>query len=161
MADEELPERPVSDHPNYVTPTGLRQLREQLEDLGRRRAELLAAADTSDERAAATAKDELRYVDRDARYVERRLASAIVVEPAKQKRGEVAFGATVTARDRAGETHTYTIVGEDEADSDAGKVSYVSPLAKALMGAKIAQAVMWRRPAGNLRLLIEHIEYDR
>lgn len=157
--DEDLPERPVSDHPNFVTPSGLRQLQDQLAGLESRRVELLEAASSRDEQEAAVAGDELRYVDRDLRYVERRIASAMPVEPAGQPRGVVAFGATVTARDRAGELHTYTIVGEDEADPESGKVSHVSPLAKALMGARIAQAVTWHRPAGDLRLLIERIEY--
>lgn len=155
---EELPERSVSEHPNYVTPEGLRQLRDQLGQLGRRRAELLESASGAGEEEAPAA-DELRYVERDVRYLERRLASAIEVEPGKQPRGVIAFGATVTARDHAGSRHTYQIVGEDEADPDAGKISHVSPLAKALMGAKIAQPVTWRRPAGDLRLLIERIEY--
>lgn len=157
--DEELPERPVSEHPNYVTPLGLKLLEEEFSALERRRLELLDAASSAHDQAAAGARDELRYVDRDRVYFQRRLASAILIEPAAQPRDVIAFGATIAARDPAGHTRTYAIVGEDEADPDAGKVSYASPLGKALMGARVGQPVTWRRPAGDLRLSIRRIEY--
>ena len=182
---EPPPERPISEHPNYVTPTGLQQLRDEQEELGRRRVELLELLDHADEQEVPAdeeqvARDKLSYVDRDLRYVQARLESAIPVDLKTQPRHEVAFGATVTvaasgkglggASQPAGAQgdsvsldarphQTWSIVGEDEADPDDGKVSYVSPLAKALLGAKAGQRVTWHRPAGPLRLTVERILY--
>jgi transcription elongation GreA/GreB family factor len=163
--EEPLPERAVSDQPNYVTLQGLNQLKAELEELGRRRAELRAILSRAagndlpaDEEQVAA--EELRYVDRDLRYFERRIESAIQIDLSRQPLHEVAFGATVTVRAPSG-VQRWTIVGEDEADPDAGKVSYVSPLARALLGARVGQKVVWRRPAGPLRLTVEKIAYKR
>jgi transcription elongation factor GreB len=157
-SDEPLPPRRISDHPNYVTPRGLEELRRELGRLTARRGELAAMVDDP-----ATA-EELRHVERDLTYVEARVGSAIVVDPARQPRGEVAFGATVTVRETAGDapavSRTYRLVGEDEANADVGKVSYVSPLARALLGARVGQTVTWQRPAGDLALTVDRIEYS-
>jgi len=148
-----LPERPVSDHPNYVTPEGLAALEREAGELQARRLDLLARGDD------AMAAEELPHVDRDLRYYAARLGSAIVVDPSAQPAGEVAFGAAVTVKGEGGE-QTFTIVGEDEADLAALKVSYVSPLAEALMGAHVGDRVTWHRPAGDLELTVERIAYD-
>jgi len=172
---EPLPERPVSDHVNYVTPAGLAQLKGELETLGRRRAELLAQLAAGDLPAdeEQLAREELRYVDRDLRYFDSRIESAQLVDLGGQPRHEVAFGATVTVSVSGGkpgagsaggsgaDTQTWTIVGEDEADPDGGKVSYVSPLAVALLGTRVGEKTVWRRPAGPLRLIVQRISYDR
>ena len=160
-AEEPLPERRISEHPNYVTPAGLEQLKRALGELTERRGELLGKPDDP------AAQEELRHVDRELRYYEARLDSAIPVDPTGQPRDQVAFGATVTVTEESareasagqGETRRYAIVGEEEADADAGSVSYVSPLAKALLGARVGQSVTWRRPAGDLRLTVQHIAY--
>jgi transcription elongation GreA/GreB family factor len=72
----------------------------------------------------------------------------------------VGFGATVTVRETSGEHRDYTIVGEDEADPDAGLVSWVSPLARVLEGARVGEQAVWRRPAGSLELTVVAIAYD-
>jgi transcription elongation GreA/GreB family factor len=146
---EGLPERPISEHPNYVTPAGLRQLKERVGDLERRRLELLD--DDPD--------GELEYVDRDLRYFTSRLESAVAVDMSRQPRRKVAFGAAVTVSKPAGDRQTFMIVGEDEADLRLGKISYVSPLAEALLDARVGKKVLWRRPAGNLELIVKEIEY--
>lgn len=151
---QDLPERPVSEHPNYVTPQGLEALEREAGELQSRRLALLAREDD------AVAEEELRHVDRDLRYYTARLESAIVVDPAAQPADEVAFGATVTVTGEGGE-RTFTIVGEDEADVAALKVSHVSPLAEALLGARVGDRVVWRRPAGDLELTVTRITYDR
>lgn len=148
-----LPERPISDHPNYVTPAGLRLLQEEAARLQERRMELLEAGDDP------LAEDELRHVDRDLRYLSLRLESAIVVDPAAQPRDEVAFGAAVTVAQAGADERTFVIVGEDEADLASGKVSYVSPLADALLGSAVGDRVTWRRPAGDVELRVVSIEY--
>jgi transcription elongation factor GreB len=152
--DEGLPERQISDHPNYVTPAGLRQLEQALGELEERRLELLAA--TEDDPLA---QSQLDYVDRDLRFITRRLETAILVDPRRQPRRMVKFGAAVTVSEPGGALRTFTIVGEDEADLKAGKISYVSPLSEALLDARVGSTVLWRRPAGNRNLTIQAIDY--
>ncbi len=148
-----LPERPISEHTNYVTPAGHRQLRQEAAALQERRMALHERGDD------ALADDELPYIDRDLRYISARLEGAIVVDPAGQPRDEVAFGAAVTVAQVGADDRTFIIVGEDEADLTSGKVSYVSPLADALLGAAVGDRVTWRRPAGDLELRVVAIEY--
>ena len=149
--DEGLPERQISEHPNYVTPVGLKQLEARVGALETRRLELLEQDDDPE--------GELDYVDRDLRYYTARLESAIPVDLGRQPRRKVAFGAAVTVSRNGGERQTFTIVGEDEADLKEGKISYVSPLAEALLEARVGKKVLWRRPAGNLELTVEEIDY--
>jgi transcription elongation GreA/GreB family factor len=150
---ELLPERSISEHTNYVTPEGHAQLQEEAVALQARRMALLETADDP------SRDDELRRVDRDLRYVTARLESAVVVDPSGQPPDEVAFGAAVTVAQKGAAERTFTIVGEDEADLASGKVSYVSPLADALLGAAVGDRVLWRRPAGDVELTVVAIEY--
>lgn len=154
--EEGLPERLISEHPNYVTPAGLRQLEQRVGELEERRLELRAAAEDD-----ALAEEQLTYVDRDLRYFTRRLETAILVEPKGQPRRMVKFGAAVTVAEPDGSRRTFTIVGEDEADPNAGKISYVSPLAEALLEARVGATVRWRRPKGDRDLVIEAIAYPQ
>lgn len=150
----ELPERPVSVHANYVTPHGLEQLQSRARELQEQHEQLaLRAADDSE------AKQKLREVERDQRYFSAQLERAILVDPAGHPPHEVHFGARVTMVDEAGERHCFSIVGDDEADVAAGKISWASPLAKAMIGAKVGDVVLWRRPAGNAEVEIVGIEY--
>jgi len=149
---EGLPERQISDHPNYVTPAGLRQLEDKVGELETRRLALLDGEDD-------LAREQLVYVDRDLRYYTARLESAVPVAMNRQPRRKVAFGAAVSVSQNGGESRTFTIVGEDEADLKVGKISYVSPLAEALIDARVGKTVLWRRPAGNIELTVEAIEY--
>lgn len=151
---EELVDRPISEHPNYVTPTGALQLQTQEEQLV---AELNALKDAHDDTFA---KDKVAEIERDLRYVRARLDSAILVDPKTQSHETVLFGATVEVEDEEGNRHTFHIVGEDEADASINKVSWVSPLAKSLIGQKIGDTVVWQRPAGNLNLEILDIHYE-
>ncbi len=152
--DAPLPDRPVSEHPNYVTPSGLALLEARRDELEASRLELArrAAADES-------ARDRLRYVERDLRYFRRRLETAQPVDPASREAGVAGFGSAVTVRDDAGAESRYAIVGEDEAEPDAGLVSWVSPLARVLDGAGVGDHVVWRRPAGALGLTVVAIGY--
>ena len=138
-----------------MTPAGLRRLEQQIGELEERRLELLAAEEGGD----ALAQGQLDYANRDLRYFARRLETAILVDPRRQPRRMVQFGAAVTVVEQGGARRTFTIVGEDEADLKAGKISYVSPLAEALLEARVGATVLWRRPAGNRDLTIEAIDY--
>ena len=149
---EELPERPVSDAPNYVTPEGMRLLRERVEQLTREHARLKQAAEAFE-------KPQLAVNERDLRYFQSRLESAIEVDVASEPRDEVHFGATVETEDEDGNTNSFTIVGEDEADVKNNKISWVSPLAKALLGSRVGDTVTWNRPAGSITLEVLDISY--
>jgi len=148
-----LPELPASTHPNYVTPRGLAVLRERLADALARRDALKA-----NEQDALAQRNELAALERDLRYLNARVASAIEVDLSKQPRDRVAFGATVTVDSDEGERR-WQIVGEDEADAEHGLVSYVSPLATALLGARVGDEVRWQRPAGDMTIEVLRIEY--
>lgn len=151
-AGTDLPERPLSDQPNYVTPHGLRLLEEEASKLDKERALLIERKDDD------VAKQKLAMVDRDLRYFSAKLESAILVEPSKQSGETVLFGATVEVEDDEGNPHHFSIVGEDEANIAANKVSWASPLAKALIGHRVGENVVWKRPAGDLNLEIIKIK---
>jgi len=151
---EELVDRPISQHPNYVTPTGALEL-QTLE------ASLMAELETLKATAEDTfAKDKVAEIERDLRYVRARLDSVILVDPKAQSHETVLFGATVEVEDAEGVRHTFHIVGEDEADASINKVSWVSPLAKSLIGQKIGDTVTWSRPIGDTTLEILDIRYE-
>ena len=151
--DDDQPDRPQSPHPNYVTPGGLRSLEE---GLAQAREEQRRLAGDADDLAN---KLPLARIARDIRYLEGRLERAIVVDPLQQAADEVCFGATVTVEDEDGAMRTFAIVGEDEADAAAGKVSWVSPLAQALLGSAVGDALTWERPAGDVEVEIVSIRY--
>ena len=151
-ASDELPERPLSAHPNYVTARGLDLLKARLKELQQAR-DHLKADDTS------IAKQKLTEVKRDIRYYSAQIDRAIVVDSANQPRDEVRFGAAVTITDEEGKQQTFDIVGDDEADVAAGRISWASPLAKAMMGARVGDVVKWQRPAGASELEVVGIQY--
>ncbi len=151
-AGTNLPERPISTHPNYVTAFGFKQLEELAKALSAERTSLVNLKDNQ------IAMQKLAVLDRDLRYVSARLQSAII--SAKPTSNEtVLFGATVAVEDELGEPHVFTIVGDDEADIKLNKVSWVSPIAKALIGQKVGDVVVWPRPVGNMSLEIIKITY--
>ena len=150
---EELPEPPQSPHPNYVTPAGLAQLQAQLTELQAQRQEQMAHPE------GILAEEHLKPLERDIRYFQERIERAIVIDLAAQPRGKVAFGAVVTTVDDDDEQRKFAIVGEDEADPAHGKISWVSPLAAALVGASVGDTVIWKRPAGDRNLEITAIRY--
>jgi transcription elongation GreA/GreB family factor len=154
-AGNELPELPISPHPNYVTPAGLAALQERLAAARDRRQELRAEPE-GPQRALAEA-----HLEREIRWLEARVEGAILVDTAAQPKDEVAFGAIVEVAEPGGAVRRYAIVGEDEADAAAGKVSWVSPLARALIGAGVGDTVVWKRSAGEVELEIRAVRYPR
>jgi transcription elongation GreA/GreB family factor len=126
---DDLPDRPVSPH-NFVTAKGLELIEAELARLHR---EHTAAQDADD-------KPRIAKVNRDLRYWTSRRATAQVVEPPSDF-AEVHFGSTVTIEREDGRRQTYRIVGEDEADPSLGTLSYVSPVAQALMGKQVGETV--------------------
>lgn len=147
---EQLPDPPDDGAPNWITPEGLAALEERLRRLSAERREL---GDGVDERPRALA------LDRTLRVLRRRLGAARVVDPRQQPGDRVAFGAEVDVLTEDDARETYRIVGEDEADIAAGKVSWRSPLAQALYGAAVGDEVVWQRPAGDRPLEVAAIRY--
>ena len=151
---DEIPERPQSQLPNHVTARGLKLLHAQLEALKEERRHLSEIVESD-----MVAADRLRLIERDIRYVESRIERALPVDLSAQPRDEVAFGAIVEVVDDRDQGHKFEIVGEDEADVAAGRISWASPLAQSLIGAGVGDTAVWRRPAGDLELEIVRISY--
>ncbi len=150
----DLLERPVSTEPNYVTPAGLKQLQDEVNRLEQLRLQLVQQKDD------AFAAQQLAEIARDLRYYAARLESAALVDTANHPQDEIRFGAMVGVEDENGQAQEFFIVGEDEADIAHNKVSWASPLAKALIGHKVGETVIWKRPAGNTELEIVAIRYQ-
>ena len=150
----ELPERPLPSHANYVTAKGLELLQTRVRELSERHEHLKRDSDENSE-----ARQKLREIDRDLRYFRSQLDRATLVDTENQPREQVHFGAIVAIEDEEGAQQEFTIVGDDEADVSAGKISWASPLGRAMIGAKIGDTVVWRRPAGEAQVCIVDIRY--
>ena len=129
-----VPDRPISSHPNLVTPEGLAQLDAAL---AAARAAYAAAQATGGVQADRTA---IATATRDLRYYTARRASAQLMQPDRSG-GVVVFGSRVTFDREDGRRQTFRIVGEDEADPAKGSISFVSPLARALTGKGVGEVV--------------------
>lgn len=127
--------RPQRQHPYYVTPEGYAQLEKRL----------------ADAQAAGNA--------REVEQTQERLEAAIIVDPREQPHDVAAFGAEVTVETPDRKKQTYRIVGEDEADPLSGTISWLSPLAQALLDHREGDRVTWERPAGNVPIRIISITY--
>lgn len=148
--DPGLLDRPVSPHPNYVTSRGLALLEARLSELSRERRELVNREDIA-------GRERLAEVERDLRYYNARVESAITVPTPSEPPEKITFGCRVTVATPDDAEADYTLVGEDEADVEQGRVSWVSPLGKALLGARAGDVVTWQRPAGDIKLEVVEI----
>jgi transcription elongation factor GreB len=153
---------------NYMTPAGFQRLRDELQHLLRverpKVVETVSWAagngDRSENGDYIYGKKRLREIDRRIRFLTKRLDSGQVVDPAQQKQTDrVFFGATVTYANSRGEEKTVTIVGVDEADLAEGKISWISPIARALLKAEEGDTVELRTPAGVERIEVVSIRY--
>ncbi|MBR0779425.1 transcription elongation factor GreA [Bradyrhizobium diazoefficiens] len=133
-AETLLPDRPVSPHPNLVTDAGLQALQSQFAEAREAYEAAQAIEDVNEKRRQSAVPL------RDVRYFGERLRTAQIV-PAPASTDIVAFGSTVTFSRPDGRVQTYRIVGEDEADPKAGSISYVSPVARSLMGKAVGDVV--------------------
>ena len=128
-----LPERALSSHPNLVTPRGLKAIEAEVRALEARRQAARAGDDVATRES----------VERDLRYWSARRASARVIEPAASTE-RVRFGMRVTLRLADGTTQAFRLVGEDEADAPQGLLSWVAPLAQALLGREPGERVPYQ-----------------
>ena len=164
---------PVSELPvgvkNYITPGGYRKIQEELDHLWKVERPALVKTiawaasngDRSENGDYIYGKKRLREIDRRVRFLRKRMELAEVVDPAQ--RGEcdqVFFGATVTVCDSSGCESTYSIVGVDEADVSAGRISWVSPLARALLKLSEGEVATLRTPTGINELEVVSVIYS-
>ena len=155
---------------NYITPAGFQRLQDELRQLLRverpKVVEVVSWAagngDRSENGDYIYGKRRLREIDRRIRFLTKRLEIAQVVDPTKQKNvDQVFFGATVTYADEAGSERTVRIVGIDEADLAQGCVSWISPVARALLKASVGDLVDLRTPGGREQIEVVAISYER
>jgi transcription elongation factor GreB len=147
---------------NYITPEGAERLAEELRRLVQRErprvvqevADAAAQGDRSENAEYIYGKKRLREIDRRVRFLTKRLDAAVVVRPDAARKDAVFFGATVEVEDEEGKRARYTLVGADETDPANGKVSWQSPIGRALLKRKVGDVVTVLRPAGEIELEI-------
>ena len=153
---------------NYMTPEGFARMREELDTFMRKeRPEVVKVVswaagngDRSENGDYIYGKKRLREIDRRVRYLSKRLANAEVVDPARRAATEqVFFGATVTYENQRGEQRTITIKGIDEADSLHGEVSWVAPIARALLKARVGDELQLMTPGGLEQIEVVEVVY--
>jgi len=171
-SNDDEPEKPdlsLTHHKNYVTPFGFSELQNELRHLvSDERPKIVEIVrwaagngDRSENGDYIYGKRRLREIDRRIRYLTKRLESAEIVDPKlQQKLTRVFFGATVTYAQQDGAEKTIKLVGIDEADLSKGKVSWISPIAKALLKSQVGDIVELCTPAGTETLELLAIKYE-
>jgi len=152
---------------NYITPAGYARLKHELQQLlDQERPALVKViawaasnGDRSENADYIYGKRRLREIDRRIRFLTQRLEIAAVIDPARKGVEQVFFGATVTYRDSKGVARTISIVGQDEVDPARGRVSWISPVARALNKARAGSVVSVKTPAGTEELEVTEIRY--
>ena len=164
--DTELQSLPV--RKNYITPAGFKKLKDELHllltktrpDLTQVVAWAASNGDRSENADYIYGKKRLREIDRRIRFLSKRLEIAEVIDPAQVRSEQVAFGATVRFENESSERKTVAIVGIDETDPGRGRISWISPLAKCLLGQKQGDVVLFRSPKGEEELEILEIRFQ-
>jgi len=153
---------------NYMTPKGFALLQDELRYLSREERPKIVETvswaakngDRSENGDYIYGKKRLREIDRRIRYLTKRLESATVVDPKQQQNlTQVFFGATVTYKQKDGDEKTVQLVGIDEADLAKGKISWISPIAKALMKSSAGDIIEFRSPSGTEMLKVLSVKY--
>jgi transcription elongation factor GreB len=152
---------------NYITPQGFEKLRDEYSQLLNverpKLVETVAWAASNGDRSENAdyiyGKRRLREIDRRLHFLQGKLESAVVVNPKTLSGDKVIFGATVTISDEDGKKSTYQIVGQDEFDIKSNKISWKSPVAAALLGKKVDDEVIIKKPSGNEIVCVEKIEF--
>ena len=153
---------------NYMTPVGYARLKAELEHLLKverpKVVEVVHWAASNGDRSENGdynyGKKRLREIDRRIRFLTKRLDNSLVVDPLlREATDQVFFGATVTIADEQGQEQTYTIVGVDETDISRGHISWISPLARALIKAREGDTVRFQSPMGQREIEIVEVRY--
>ncbi|MCG6576362.1 transcription elongation factor GreAB [Pseudomonas sp. AF32] len=148
QADQPV-ERQVSAQINYVTPAGLAQLQARVAQLQAQHSQQAARKDQTD-------KQRIADIERDLRYFNQRLKSAQVVTATSVD--QVRIGHWVTFVDEHDHEQRVQLVGEDQAEAASGLINWGSPLGRALLGARVGDEVVWKRPVGDLAIEVVAIE---
>ncbi len=156
--------------PIYLTREGAKRMQSELAGLRAQRpaivqdvADAAAQGDRSENAEYIYGKKKLREIDRRIHFLTKRLEFATVVDPKERPAGErdrVFFGATVEVEDEDGKTSTYQIVGSDEIDLTRGKISFESPIGRALLKRSEGESVVVRRPNGEVELTVVAVRYE-
>jgi transcription elongation factor GreB len=147
----------MSDQPNYITPAGNQRIIAELDLLQRKErprvvqevADAAAQGDRSENAEYIYGKKRLREIDRRIGFLSQRLKNVKIVDPKQQKGDRILFGATVDLENEDGKRVCYQIVGEDESDPANGKISWKSPVGRALLEKQAGDDVSVRRPDGS------------
>ncbi len=153
--------------PNYITPEGARRLQDELGHLRSKErpkvvvevADAAAQGDRSENAEYIYGKKRLREIDRRMRFLTKRLEAAVLVVGESRPDGRVFFGAFVEVEDEDGVRAKYQIVGEDEIDVKAGRISWRSPLGRALLKKRVDDVVVFHRPSGEMEMTILSVGY--
>lgn len=153
---------------NYITPAGYARLKaEFLQLLNDERPALVKTVawaasngDRSENADYKYGKRRLREIDCRLRFLTKRMDYAEIIDPAERDSDQVFFGATVVVEDQTGVQHTYSIVGMDEVDLARGRVSWISPIARALLKTREGDTVRFEAPGGTQQLEILEVRYD-
>lgn len=154
---------------NYITPAGHKRLKDELEHLVKRErphiVEIVSWAASNGDRSEngdyIYGKRRLREIDRRIRFLTKRLEIAEVVDPLRQgNNDQIFFGACITVADASGAESTYTIVGVDETDAASGRISWISPLARAVIKAREGDTIRFQSPLGFRELDIVSVMYQ-
>ena len=155
-------------NPNYITPAGAKRLSDELKrliEIERPKtvddvATAAAYGDRSENAEYKYGKLRLREIDRRIRFLQKRLDAVVVVDPRAQQGEAVFFGAWVEVEDEEGQRKRYQLVGEDESEPGDGRISWRSPLGRALLKRRVGDVVTVKRPAGELELEIVAVLYE-
>jgi transcription elongation GreA/GreB family factor len=153
LDDVNLPEKPLSEHTNYMTLQGLEKIKMHLNDYRQKHAKLKEQEDKL------SAKNQIKPLEAEIRYLEKRIQCVIPIDVNAQSSDDIRFGATVELIDEENKRYTFMIVGEDEVDVERGLISWVSPLARELLGNQVGDYIIWKRPAGDMELEILSFTY--
>lgn len=164
--DEEGPSLPRG-LKNYMTPGGYKKLKDELHrlltDERPKLCEVIAWAagngDRSENADYTYGKRRLRQIDSRIRFLTKRLEHSEVIDPTQKASDQIFFGATVTIRDEEGEEKIYSIVGIDEIDLPKNRISWISPLASALLKKQVGDVVEFKSPKGLRELEIVDVRY--
>ena len=154
--DDVVLDRPLRQHsdlPNYITAGGMKRLQEKIAALEEQRNRITSEKDRLGKKA------DIQTLDEDLRFYRERLERAIVVTIPQPPWQRVEFGAQLELLDEHLNTHHFSIVGEDEIDVAQGRISWSSPLGRAVLGKAIGDTGLWCRPAGDLQVEIIAVHY--
>lgn len=167
VPSEKSSEKKKPEGKNYITPSGFRRLQSEFEllrlktrrEVVQKLSEAAAEGDRSENAEYIYRKKQLHQIDRRIRFLLKRMSLAEVIDPSQHRSNRVCFGAVVIVEDEGGKSTRFQIVGEDESAPRDGKISWSSPIGRALVGKRIGDLVTVRVAAGDREFSIEGLEF--